>query len=92
MKKLSLLVAFALMTLVPFAQKGKDYVTMKSDGKVYWIRGGETIRMMIDVPLKNGAVVNNKGNIKASNGNIVTLSKGDKVMMDGTFVKGKKKK
>ena len=90
MKKMLLLLAFTLLTLTPFAQKGKDHIVMKSNGKVYWIRGGETIRMMIDVPLKNGAVVNYKGMIKATDGGVTQLKKGDRVMMDGTFVKGKK--
>ncbi len=63
---------------------------MKRDGKVYWIRGGETIRMMIDVPLKNGSTVNYKGIIKAKNGQTTQLNKKDKVLMDGTLVPNKK--
>lgn len=91
MRKTILLVTFVLLSLTPFAQKGKDHITMKSDGKVYWVRGSETIKMMIDVPLKNGAVVNYKGNIKGGDGDVTQLKKGDKIMMDGTYIKGKKK-
>ncbi len=66
MKKLFFLSAFILLSLTPFAQKGKDYITKKPDGKVYWIRGGQTIQMAIDVPLKDGSTVNSKGDIKDS--------------------------
>lgn len=90
MRKVLLLLAFSLMTLAPFAQ-GKDYVTMKQDGKVYWMRGGESIRIMIDVPLKDGRVVNYRGDITAKDGQVTQLQKGDKVMMDGTVVSKKGK-
>ncbi len=92
MKKLFFLSAFILLSLTPFAQKGKDYITKKPDGKVYWIRGGQTIQMAIDVPLKDGSTVNSKGDIKDKSGNVAEhLEKGDKVMMDGTVVKAGKK-
>ena len=87
MKKVLFLLAFTLITLLPFAQgKGRDYITMKANGKVYWIRGGETIRMVTDVPLKNGSVVNYRGNITAKDGTVLQLKKGDRVLMDGTMV------
>lgn len=92
MKQITILLAFFFMTLAPFAQgKSQDYITMKSNGKVYWIRGGETIRMMIDVPLKNGSTVNYKGIIKAKNGQTIQLQKKDKVLMDGTMIPHKNK-
>jgi uncharacterized protein YdeI (BOF family) len=90
MKKVLVLLAFTLVTSMSFAQ-GKDHVTMKSDGKVYWMRGGESIRIAIDVPLKNGSVVNYKGNITAKDGQVTQLQKGDKVLMDGTLVSKKSK-
>ena len=92
MKKLFVLFAFTMFYLVPFAQKAQDYITMKSDGKVYWIRGGETIQMMIDVPLKNGSVVNYKGEVKSAKGNITKLKKGEKLLMDGSIKKKGKKR
>lgn len=92
MKKSALLIAFVLLSLTPFAQKGKDYITKKANGKVYWIRSGQTIQMAIDVPLKNGSTVNYKGDIKDKDGNITQqLQNGDKVLMDGTYVKAGKK-
>lgn len=92
MKKVLFLTVFILLSLLPFAQKGQDYITMKSNGKVYWIRGGQTIQMAIDVPLKDGSSVNYKGDIKDKDGNVTQqLQKGDKVLMDGTFLKGGKK-
>ncbi len=91
MKKVLLVIALAFTMLEPFAQKkGKDYITRKSNGKIYWIRGGQPIRMMIDVPLKNGSVVNYKGNITTRDGNVVYIKQGDKVMMDGTVVQSRK--
>lgn len=90
MKKVLFLLAFALITSISFAQ-AKDHVTMKSDGKVYWMRGGESIRIAIDVPLKNGSAVNYKGNITAKDGQVTQLKIGDKVMMDGTVVSKKSK-
>lgn len=91
MKKVLLVIALAFTMLEPFAQKkGKDYITRMSNGKIYWMRGAQTIRMMIDVPLKNGSVVNNKGNIKTKDGQSIYLKQGDKVMMDGTVVRSKK--
>ena len=88
MKKALFLLAFTLITSLSFAQ-GKDYVTMKSDGKVYWMRGGESIRILIDVPLKNGSAVNYRGDIKGKDGQVTQLQKGDKVFMDGTVVSKK---
>ena len=83
-----------MASLLSFAQPGKDYLTKKSDGKVYWIRGGKPIQIAIDVPLKNGSAVNYRGDIKDKDGHVTQqLETGDKVMMDGTFVKtGKKAK
>lgn len=83
-----LLIVLGSFTSVSFSQqKGKDYITMKSDGKVYWIRSGETIRMAISVPLKNGSQVTSKGSIIAKDGEVTQISKGDKVMMDGTIIR-----
>ncbi|HEX8356066.1 MAG TPA: DUF6799 domain-containing protein [Segetibacter sp.] len=90
MRKFLLILVIAVASVTSFAAgKGKDYITMKSDGKVYWIRSGETIRMMIDVPLKNGSTVNYKGNVTAKDGQVTQLKKGDKLMMDGTLVKAR---
>lgn len=92
MKKIISLFVFALMTLVTSAQqKGEDYIIRKADGKMFWMRGKERIRMMIDVPLKNGSVVNYKGIVKAKDGQITQLEKGDKILMDGTIVRSKRK-
>ncbi|HEX8460841.1 MAG TPA: DUF6799 domain-containing protein [Segetibacter sp.] len=91
MKKFLLFAGLSLTTLLSIGQKGKDYITMKPDGKVYWIRSGQTIRMMINVPLKSGEVVNSKGNIIAKDGTVRQLAKGDKVMMDGSIMKKGKK-
>lgn len=91
MKKALFLILFSSITMISFEQtKGRDYITMKSDGKVYWMRGGQTIRMMIDVPLKNGSVVNSKGVILAKDGQTVQLKPGDKILMDGTTPGAKK--
>lgn len=91
MKRLLILIAISLITLAPLAQqKGQDYITMKRDGKVYWIRGGETIRMMISVPLKDGSTVDYKGTIKSKNGQVKQLQKKDKFLMDGTLIPHKK--
>ena len=92
MKRSLVLIAFTLLTIVSFGQKSGDYITMKSNGKVYWMRGGESIKMMISVPLKNGETVNNKGAITSPNGKVRQLAPGDKVMMDGTFLKRAQKR
>ena len=90
MKKVFFLLAISVSTTFAFSQdKGKDYITMKSDGKVYWIRSGKHIRMNIDVPLKNGSVVNYKGNVTAKDGEIIQLKEGDRLLMDGTMVSRK---
>ena len=60
MQKVLFTVVITLMSLLPFTQKGRDYITMKSNGKVYWICGGQTIQMAIDVALTNGSAVNYK--------------------------------
>ena len=91
MKKVLFTLAITLMFLTPFAQgKGRDYVTMKSDGKIYWIRSGQTIKMMITLPLKNGSIVDYKGRVRAKDGQVTQLQKGDKMAMDGTMITGKK--
>lgn len=91
MKKLLFTLAVAFMFLTPFAQeKGKDYITMKSDGNIYWIRSGQTIKMMITVPLKNGSIVDYKGTVTAKGGQVTQLHKGDKMAMDGTMITSKK--
>ena len=91
MRKTLLLLAFIFSSVLNFAQqKGKDYLTKKTDGKVYWIRSGQPIQIMIDVPLKNGSVINYKGMIKSKDGQVIELKKGEKVMMDGTIIKNKK--
>ena len=92
MKKLFFIGVFALLSLWSVAQGSKDYLTKKSDGKVYWMRGGKPIQIAIDVPLKNGSAVNYRGDIKDKDGTVTQqLQTGDKVMMDGTFVKAGKK-
>jgi len=92
MKKIIILLAFTLTTICGYSQeKGKDHITMKSDGKVYWIRGGKNIQMAIDVPLSNGSTVDYKGVIKGKDGETTQLQRGDKVMMDGTMVSKKAK-
>ena len=87
MKSSILAIAFTISSLVPFAQKKKDYIVMKSNGKMYRIRGGESIRMMISVPLKNGETVTNKGQITSLDGAAKQLTPGDTLMMDGTILK-----
>ena len=63
---------------------------MKADGKVYWMRGGKSIKMAIDVPLSNGSTVNYKGVISSKEGGETTqLQQGDRVLMDGTLVSRK---
>ena len=70
-----------------FAQdNGQDYITMKQGGKMYWIRSGQTIRMGICVPLKNGSTIYPNGVIKAKNGSTTQIKKGDRVLMDGTVI------
>lgn len=92
MKKILFLLAFTFTTLIGFTQqKGKDYVTMKSEGKMYWMRGGKNIKMAIDVPLSNGSTVSAKGVIKGKDGETTQMQPGDKVMMDGTIVPKKSK-
>ncbi len=91
MKKVFVVIVIALFTLNGYSQvKGRDHITMKSDGKVYWIRSGKQIKMNIDVPLKNGSVVNYRGEITSKDGEVTQLEKGQVLMMDGTM--GKKKK
>ena len=41
MQKVLFTVVITLMSLLPFTQKERDYITMKSNGKVYWICGGQ---------------------------------------------------
>ena len=60
MQKVLFTVVITLMSLLPFTQKERDYITMKSNGKVYWICGGQTIQMAIDVAPTNGSAVNYK--------------------------------
>ena len=92
MKKIIFFLAFSLITILGFSQqKGKDYVTMRSEGKMYWMRGGQNIKMAIDVPLSNGSTVNAKGLIKGKDGETTQMQPGDKVMMDGTIVPKKLK-
>lgn len=92
MKKLLFILAFTLATTIGFTQqKGKDYVTMKSEGKMYWMRGGKNIKMAIDVPLGDGSAVSAKGIIKGKDGETTQMQPGDKVMMDGTIVRKKSK-
>lgn len=64
---------------------------MRSEGKMYWMRGGKNIKMAIDVPLSDGSTVNAKGVIKRKDGETTQLQPGDKVMMDGTIVQKKSK-
>ena len=91
MKKILLSIAITLITIAGYSQsKGKDYVTMKPDGKVYWIRGGKTIQVMIDIPFKNGNVVNYKGNVTSKQGESTQLKPGDKITMEGTVITLKK--
>lgn len=92
MKKILFLLAFTFATTIGFTQqKGKDFVTMKSEGKMYWMRGGKNIKMAIDVPLGNGSTVNAKGLILGKDGETTQMQPGDKVMMDGTMVPKKSK-
>lgn len=92
MKKMFFAITLSFMFLTPFAQgKNQDYITMKSDGKIYWIRSGQTIKMMITVPLKNGSIVDYKGTVTGKDGQVTQLKKGDRMAMDGTMITNKKK-
>lgn len=91
MKRFMLIVALGFLSAGAFAQNGKDYVTMKADGKMYWIRGGQTIKMGLPVPLKNGSFVYADGSLKTKDGELSKITQGDKVFMDGTVLARKEK-
>jgi len=87
MKKFILVALLGLTMNLSFAQdKGQDYITMKKGGKMYWIRSGQTIRMGISVPLKNGSMIYPNGVIKAKDGSRTQIKAGDRVLMDGTVI------
>lgn len=87
MKKLLLALSFVLAMSASFAQdKGQDYVTMKSGGKMYWIRSGQTIHMGISIPLKNGSMIYPNGVLKLKDGSRRQIQKGDRILMDGTVI------
>ena len=93
MKKGLLFLAFAFVYLGAAGQaKSKDHIIMKQDGKMYWIRGGQTIKMGITVPLPNGSVVYPDGSIKSAEGDVTRIEKGEKILMDGTVVRARSKK
>lgn len=92
MKKLMLALAISFMASGSFAQKGNDYVTVKPDGKAYWVRGGQTIKLALPVPLKNGSFVYADGSVKSSEGEISKMGQGDKILMDGTLIPRRKRK
>lgn len=93
MKKWILFASFAICMSSSFGQdKGQDYITMQPDGKVCWIRSGQTIQLGISVPLKNGSTAYPNGVVKAKDGSSIQLKPGDRMLMDGTMVTKKKKK
>lgn len=93
MKQVFLPLVCSFLVLSASAQgKGNDYITLKQDGKVYWIRSGQTIKIAIPVPLKNGSTAYPDGSVQTKEGDVSKIAQGDKVLMNGTLVPKSKSK
>jgi hypothetical protein len=108
MKKLVLLLAFAMFSLGAAAQADnmqKDKMkqdqgmmhkgkdhVMMKDGKMMVMKDGKSMAMDKDMALSNGATVSTNGTVTMKDGKTSMMKEGDRMDMDGNMMPSRKMK
>ncbi|MET0944315.1 MAG: DUF6799 domain-containing protein [Flavobacterium sp.] len=92
MKKLFVLLVFAIFSLGIVAQENKmqNHIMMKN-GKMMMVKEGKMMMMYKEMTLENGATVSSKGIVKMKNGKTMIMKNGDMIDMNGKIMVKKMK-